>query len=193
MRRYSPEEKSRALVLYDELGPCGAARKMGIPKGTVGVWAAQTGRTFNSEKTQAATASREARIAAVRAEVKERLMAQALDLLNRMNEEHAEFRAGGKEGPFEVTLKRAPAQACQQYATSVGILIDKFRLESGEVTSRDEHHNVTESQLDTEIAGLLADLAPAGKASAGAPASGNGNGRKPVGTAHTHGETEGLS
>ena len=87
----------------------------------------------------------------------------------------------------------APAQACQQYATSVGILIDKFRLESGEVTSRDEHHNVTESQLDTEIAGLLADLAPAGKASAGAPASGNGNGRKPVGTAHTHGETEGLS
>jgi ABC-type branched-subunit amino acid transport system ATPase component len=48
---------------------------------------------------------------------------------------HIDFK--GKDAT-EVTYPKAPAAAFQQYATSAAILIDKFRLEGGEVTERTE-------------------------------------------------------
>jgi hypothetical protein len=105
------------------------------------------------------TAAREVFCAAKRAELKQLLIANAVDLANRMHEEHIDFKSAGPAGPVEVTYPKAPAQACQQYATAIGILLDKYRLECGEVTSRDEHHNVNKSELDSEIERELALMA----------------------------------
>ena len=64
------------------------------------------------------------------------LLERAADLLERMDEPHVEFK--GKDAD-QVTYPMAPAAAVQNYATSAAILIDKFRLEMGEATGRQEH------------------------------------------------------
>jgi transposase-like protein len=138
-RTYSQEEKDKALAMYVESGLAEAVRQTGIPKGTIESWARRSGlQTFAVEKTRAATETMEAKIAATRAHLKWRLIARAVELEARMDEPHIDFKSAGPLGPMEVTFPKATAQGCQQYATAIGILIDKFRLESGEVTGREE-------------------------------------------------------
>ena len=142
-RTYSREEKEAALVMCEELGPYRASKRLGMPQRTLAGWSKKTGvSTSGQEKTKAATQARETRIAAKRAELKELLLEKAVDLAHRMDEPHIDFKSAGPMGPVEVTFPRAPADACRAYATSIGILIDKFRLEGGEVTSRDELRQV---------------------------------------------------
>ena len=78
-------------------------------------------------------------------------MAQrVVDLLERINQSHTEFV--GKDGRRE-KLDTATAQATRDYSVSVGILVDKLRLELGEVTDRME--NVSKSDFDREVAELV--------------------------------------
>ena len=156
-RTYSPEEREKALAACAESGPYQASKAEGAPSyATLCRWCKETGiATLHKEKTAAAIAAREAYCAAKRAELKALLISNAVDLAQRMHEEHIDFKSAGPAGPVEVTFPKAPAQACQQYATAIGILLDKYRLESGEVTSRDEHRNINESALDREIAALV--------------------------------------
>ena len=37
-RRYAAKEKAKALALAEKIGPAEAARKLGIPEGTVTMW-----------------------------------------------------------------------------------------------------------------------------------------------------------
>ena len=79
------------------------------------------------------------------------LMAQRItDLLERINHKHIEFV--GKDGRRE-TIDKATAQATRDYSVSVGILVDKLRLELGEVTDRTE--NVSKSDFGREVAELV--------------------------------------
>lgn len=174
-RTYSPKQKAEALAACAEWGPYQASKAEGAPSyATLCRWCKEAGiATLHKEKTEAAIAAREVNIAAKRAELKQLLIDKAVDLAHRMDEEHIDFKSAGPAGPMEVTYPKATAQACQQYATAIGILIDKFRLESGEVTSRDEHRNINESELDREIASLVEEHERRAQAGDSQPSSGD--------------------
>lgn len=148
-RTYSPDEKAAALLLYVNEGLAEAWRQTGIPKPTIASWArrAHLPHTDAAEKTRAATEVSEERARLLREQIRVKLLEKADDLLDRMDAEHVEFK--GKDND-EVTYPIAPAGAVQNYATSVGILIDKYRLEVGEPTSRSESRALTEGMDDHE-------------------------------------------
>jgi transposase-like protein len=138
-RRYTEAEKQAALSLNRDKGPSHVERVLGIPKGTVSAWAKQAGiPTVRNEKTAAATEAAAVDAARLRADLRVKLLVKAHDLLDRMDEEHVDFRG---TTAYKVTFPKAPAGAVQNYATSVGILIDKLRLEEGGATDRHEHLN----------------------------------------------------
>ncbi len=136
-RTYSPDEKAAALVLYAEHGLAETWRRTGIPKPTIASWVTRAGlpHTDSTIKTRAATEAATERAERIRAELRLALIEKAADLLDRMDAPHVEFK--GKDAD-QVEYPIAPAGAVQNYATSVGILIDKYRLEMGEPTSRSE-------------------------------------------------------
>jgi transposase-like protein len=153
-REYTAQEKAEALRLYVEVGPCEAARRIGINKGTITRWAKEAGVvTVANEKRRAGAEAAEAVAACKRAKLKVLLLNKAVDLLERMDEPHSDFKGKNVE---QVTYPKAPASACASYATAVGILIDKFRLENGEVTGREEV--VTVDAVDREIQRLESEL-----------------------------------
>lgn len=158
-RTYSQEEKAEALAKCAELGSAYlASKELPMSARTLAYWAKEAGVcTCNQEKTKAATEAREIRIAAKRAALKERLLDEAVYCAEAIHNEHIDFKSAGPLGPVKVVFPVAPAAAVQNYATSLAIFLDKFRLESGEVTSRDEHRNIVESELDREIAALVAE------------------------------------
>jgi transposase-like protein len=151
-REYSPDEKANALALYAEVGLAEAWRRTGIPKPTIASWARRAGlpHTDASAKTREATIAAAARADQLRAELRVNLLEKAVDLLERMDAEHVEFKNSAKE-IREVVYPIAPAGAVQNYATSVGILIDKYRLEVGEATSRSESRDLTSTLTDDEL------------------------------------------
>lgn len=176
-----------------ESGQYRASKTLGIPLSTLNRWAKAAGiGMIPCEKAETAAKAREAYCAAKRAELKQLLIANAVDLAQRMHEPHIDFKSAGPLGPMEVTFPKAPAQACQQYATAIGILLDKFRLESGEVTSRDEHRNIEQSELDRDISSLLAEMAHREKVGAEGEAEADGP-LVPVGATPALGQTEGVS
>ncbi len=129
-----------------------AWRQTRIPKPTIASWArrAHLPHTDASLKTAVATMAASARADQLRAELRVALLEKAVDLLGRMDAEHIEFKNSAKE-IREVVYPIAPAGAVQNYATSVGILIDKYRLEAGEATTRTESRDLTAKLTDDEL------------------------------------------
>jgi len=147
---YTDQQKTDALVTYREHGACEAGRQTGIPQKTISGWAKQSGIQSDApQKTRAATEMAALRMARLREEAKGKLAERVVDLLDRMDEEHVEFV--GKDGRRE-RVDRASAEAVRHYSISVGVLIDKLRLEMGEATDRTEH--VSQSEFDREVAEL---------------------------------------
>lgn len=151
-REYTEDEKARALDLYGSVGLAEAARETDIPKPTIQSWARRTGlpHTDAAAKTREATLAASARADQLRAGIRLKLLVKADRLLDRMDEPHVEFKNSAKE-IRQVTYPTAPAAAVQNYATSVGILIDKYRLEVGEATTRSESKDITSDLTDDEL------------------------------------------
>jgi hypothetical protein len=151
---YSEQEREAALDLVREFGLAEAWRRSpGIPKPTLASWAQRAGvRSDAAAKTAVATEAAEARAKQLRAELRVGLLEKAVDLLQRMDAEHVDFKGKDVE---QVTYPIAPAGAVQNYATSVGILIDKYRLEAGEATTRNESRDITH---DDHEAAILRDV-----------------------------------
>lgn len=161
---YTDEQRAEALRIYQAEGFAAAHRQTGIPKGTLGGWIRKAGiHTVAYEKTAQATRVRHLDFLARRAELRERLLDRVLDLDKRMDQPHEEFR--GQQAK-SVTYDRAPSDAVKAYALSIGILIDKMRLEMGEPTSRDERSEV--SDFDREVRELVEKL----RERAGVPSEG---------------------
>lgn len=158
-REYTAEQKTEALRLYVEVGPRRAADTLKIPCSTIRSWAVATGtRTESRAKNYAATEAAKAKANRLRKELHARLLEKAVDLLGRMDEPHIDFKGSGPLGPSEVTFPKAPADACKFYATAVGILIDKYRLETGEVTAREEHRHDLSNRSTEELLEEAEDL-----------------------------------
>lgn len=143
---YTDTVKARGVALYLEHGAAEAARILtvelgrNVPAGTIASWASRQDvaterHTNNLDRVECARVAREAK----REELREKILDKALDMLDRMDEPHHDYR--GKDAD-RVTWDKAPADACKAYATSCAILVDKFRLEMGETTGRTAHEHV---------------------------------------------------
>lgn len=148
MRTYSDKERQDAVALVAEHGLAHTWRETGIPKPTLARWADAAGlERTGTEKTRAATDALRERHANLREQVRLELLEKVADLIDRMDAPHVEFK--GKDAD-QVEYPIAPASAVQSYATSIGILIDKYRLEMGEATSRGETNDITARFSDHE-------------------------------------------
>lgn len=147
-RTYTDDEKSEALSLYMDVGVAESARRTGINPLTISSWARRAGLHTNAPvKTREATEALRAKAGEMREELRLRMLHKALDLIDRMDAPHVEFK--GKDAQA-VTYPIAPAGAVQNYATSVAILLDKYRLELGEATNRNESVNISDGLDDHE-------------------------------------------
>lgn len=150
---YTDKQKTEALELYMEHGPAEASRQCDIPSGTIRSWAYRADLPrLRYEKTEAATKASSARAELKREELRELLLDQAVDLLHRMNSPHKDFK--GKDAD-EVWWDLAPSGATKDYATAAAILIDKYRLEMGEATSRTEGTD----DIDRNVRTLVGEMA----------------------------------
>lgn len=146
---YTPEQRQAAIARAQQIGTGKAARELGVKRGTLAAWVNRAGLTApsQSERTAAATAASLQHREALRVRVHTKLLRQIDRLLDRMDQPHVDFKGSGNR----VTYPKAPAAAVQNYATSVGILIDKYRLEMGEATSRSESRDLTHDDHEREL------------------------------------------
>jgi len=153
---YTDEQRQEALALYVDEGPTAVEAALGIPKETVHYWATKEGlRTVRQAKTGAATQAVMADRALKRERLRTELVTKALDLLDRMDQPHIDYR--GKDAT-KITFDRPPADACKAYATAAAILLDKYRLEQGEATGRHEH--TVETSTDRALRELVEQMRP---------------------------------
>lgn len=147
-RPYTAKERKDAVELVAQHGLAHAWRETGIPKPTLVRWCDEAGvERFHPEQTRAALTVLQDRAAMTRETLRLMLLEKAVDLMERIDEPHVEFK--GKDADA-VTYPVAPASAVQNYATSVAIFIDKYRLEIGEATSRGETNDITARYNDHE-------------------------------------------
>lgn len=144
-KSYTDAQRGKALALYRDKGPREAARRTKIPARTISRWARSANvSTDVVAKTAEATEAAKARNAELRENLRGKLLEKALDCLERMDRRHMEIRilkSGGKNGAskaVQVELPAPTAAGVQAYATATAILLDKYRLEVGEATGRDE-------------------------------------------------------
>lgn len=139
----SAEEKAGALAVYAERGLAAAHHATGVPRSTIHRWAQAAGLDLPAiaarsvEQTAAATAAHEARCAELRVELREKFLLEAGAALDRMSIPYVEFVGSGA---VEVEYPLPPAGALFGLMKTAGTALDKYRLEVGEATSRDEHH-----------------------------------------------------
>jgi hypothetical protein len=117
---YTPEQRANAVALADKHGPAEASRQTGIPRRTISSW--RKPAQANQKTVQARQA-----LADKRVHLSNILLDKAL--------------------VFAEALQ--PGKDPRTNATALGIIIDKYRLEQGEVTDRTE--TLTQTEVDREI------------------------------------------
>lgn len=152
-RKYTPEEKKKALALYANVGPAEAGRQAGIPSGTIRKWAQRSGLTGLSpvaaKKTQEANAANKVMNEARRESVKEKLLERIDLLLERMATPQVDFKG---QQARQVEYPVPPAKDTLALATGVGILLDKLRLEEGKAPPKPQEPSEDLSQVGLFLA-----------------------------------------
>ncbi len=153
MAKYTDDQRRKAVNLYIKHGTAEAARRTGISGRTITRWAKAADVSQDRTKTDAARQQLARRNAERRERIKTLLLEKIEDLLGRMNKPHIDFK--GKNAQ-QVTYPVATSGDVKNYAVSVAVLIDKYRLEMGESTSRAEiTFEQAEDRLDEEFAELV--------------------------------------
>jgi transposase-like protein len=151
MATYTKADKEKAVALYLEHGAGHAAAQLGCTERTIYRWLGEVNVSRVTDEKRAAERDETlTRHQAKRSAIREQMLDAALDLLARLREPHTDYR--GKD-VVPVHWEVAPSGDAQRYVTSVGILIDKYRLEMGETTGRQEH--LTFSPADLELQRVL--------------------------------------
>jgi hypothetical protein len=140
------------MDLYVEFGPAEAARLTGISRGYICRMAKAEGlQCLSAWRNETNTIASAAKAARKRAQLQELMLDTAIDLVQRTHRPHIEYMMQGTLGPVKVTYDLPPASSCKAYATSAAILLDKYRLEKGEVTGRDEHRHEFSTRTDDDL------------------------------------------
>lgn len=138
-RSYTDEERKSVLDTYREDGATVASNEHDVPIRTVFAWASDAGLTAYAEDEN----KRRTRLGAKREAIRELLLDRTLEMLMRM------------DGPGKASDMRFMTIA-------IGTLIDKYRLEAGEVTARTYHEG--SDDIDRSVHQLVAELARRGEA-----------------------------
>jgi len=160
MAAYTAAQKTKAVDLYLKHGTAEAARQTGISGRTITRWAKTSGVVSQDrEKTETARQELARRNAERRERIRSLILEKAEDILHRMDEPHADFKVVDK-GIEKVVWDSARSGDVKNYALSLAILIDKYRLEMGEATGRTETIDLAaaESRIDQEIERLSAEI-----------------------------------
>ncbi len=154
MAKYTDAQRRKAINLYIEHGTAEASRRSGISTRSIKRWAKDSDVVAQARDKTGQAREELARVNAERRErIKTMLLEKIEDLLGRMNLPHVDFK--GKDAR-QITYPTATSGDVKNYAVSVAVLIDKYRLEMGESTSRAEiTFEQAESRLDEEFAGLV--------------------------------------
>jgi hypothetical protein len=148
--------KARAMSLYDEFGLSEAARRLGVDRKTITRWRKQMGIASKTAKgeygpEQQQIAQQHDRI---RADIRNLMLMKTRQLLVGISD-----TTSGRDA--------------KDFATAAAILMDKFRLEMGEVTGRRETVNASEQLDDHESMALMQaiqdELSRRGRATAPGP------------------------
>ena len=114
-------------------------KKCGVTGRTLQRWAAELdqplGDLSSYDIPQKAIEAHQNQAQERRERIRLHLLEKMEDLLGRMDEPHVDFK--GKDAG-KVTYPIATSGDVRNYATSFGILLDKYRLEMGEATTRGE-------------------------------------------------------
>ena len=154
MAKYTDAQRRKAVNLYIKHGTTKASQQSGIPKRTLLRWAKDNDVVAHARDKTAEAVAESARLNAERRErIKTLLLEKIEDLLGRMNLPHIDFK--GKDAR-QIEYPTATSGDVKNYAVSVAVLIDKYRLEMGESTSRAEiTFEQAESRLDQEFEELV--------------------------------------
>jgi len=151
MSKYAPDFVAEVLAVYVSDGPAATAKLYEMPKSTLNSWAAKHGLSTDAG-TKKATEAACAKNVELRAKLRTMLLEKCVDMLGRMDSPHYEYQ--GREGE-RVVYPVAGAKECQSYATALGIMLDKYRLEQGEPTERHEEVTDARKRIEDEIAAVL--------------------------------------
>jgi MerR HTH family regulatory protein len=139
MAKWSDKTKRQALEIYQESGSPTASRATGVPQATIRFWARELDiqppedyRAQYRKDLEHLVQWTEVEISAMRQELRGRLIHMAGKIVNRMEEPYEEFVGVQARA---VTYEIPPSGATRDFAVAAGILIDKFRLESGEASA----------------------------------------------------------
>ncbi len=157
MTKYTDLQRREAINLYIAVGTTKASQQCGVPKRTILSWAKNSDVVAHARDKTAVAVAESARLNVERRErIKTLLLEKIEDLIGRMSLPHIDFK--GKDAA-KVTYPTATSGDVKNYAVSVAVLIDKYRLEMGESTSRAEiTFEQAESRLDQEFADLVEEF-----------------------------------
>lgn len=131
---YTTEQKTEAVRLYIEVGPEEAAKQIGCSRRAVYDWLGLYG--VQTKKPDEQRAETELRHTAKREALREALLDGAL--------------------MGAAALTTTDPKGFQALTVGIGVLLDKYRLERGETTSRTEHVSI--GLVESEIVKLEAEL-----------------------------------
>lgn len=167
-KRWTDEQRDQALALYLEHGTTEAARRTGIPKGTVASWARRAGVETRTVPPQTEAAVESSALAAEqrRLELAEGMLGDIGGLRARLfagiSYAHVKVVGGGKDmaGDVETVWVDCdmPVPADQlRLVQAIGTLVDKVQLLTGQATERMDL--VGEYDLEAELRAYQQGLA----------------------------------
>jgi hypothetical protein len=146
--QWTQDQRDDALRLLAEVGKAEAARRTGIPAGTIASWGARLGVTAPSvDAQQAALAAKATSVADRKARLAERMLTEAEAMIGQLHAETVERKPlvvsdGRNEGSHieiaEVIYDRPPTADQKRIVEAVAILVDKIQLLTGDATARIE-------------------------------------------------------
>lgn len=127
MKQFSKREEAKLKQLHSQgLSRNEIARQMKRSPATIGTYAKQLGLTFDRTLTKNATKAKQADAAALRAELKLRLLREAGLMLDSLHQPFLLGGLGGKDNAYnEHVMPKPPPAEMRNLMTSVGIALQR--------------------------------------------------------------------
>lgn len=173
--QYTDDERAEALRLLAQVGKAEAARRTGIPSGTIASWGSRLSVAAPSVEAQLpALQAKATTIAQRKAALAERMLGKAEAILGQLDasvvEKHVKVVSmGHAQGSsveiVDVTYDRPPTADQKRIVDTVAVLVDKIQLLTGDVTARTELTGSGEPVQRKNLLTVVEQLADRAKAS----------------------------
>ena len=147
---FTKAQKAKAIATFHAEGAAAAADEAGCSRQSIYNWVRES---IDTEKTPEEQAQEALYQQTLRLSNRRRILERVADLLDRFDRPHYDYR--GKD-VVRVQWDTATSGDVRAYATSIGILIDKYRLEVGEATTHTYHEG--SDDIDRRVSQLVAEM-----------------------------------